>query len=239
MVHYPGITASAFAAAPPTIPTFIVAGTGNGQSVDTNPLTPGLPAGIVNGNLLIAQVGIRSSVAGTTCSTPAGWTLIHNDVTTLSSRMRQFLFTQVYAGGAAPSFTWDDAAGTTPSARSRIYAFQDASGVIESSAVVVNSVAGPVIAIPSVTTLGPNRLVVAFAATLGSALPAAPGHATGETGGDYTQLATGFTGGAGGAAAILGQSAPMIGAGTIANGVITIPSGTPNWVCRSFALLPA
>jgi hypothetical protein len=236
MVHYPGISAAANEGAPlTTIPTFIAAGAGSGTAVDTNPLTPGAPAGIVNGNLLITQVGIRSSVSGTTCSTPAGWVMAYNDLSPTSSRMRQFIFTRIYNGTFDnPSFTWSAAAGTTPAARARIYGFAGAANTTEGGS-SAGGTADATIEIPSVTTIGPNRLVVAFASAMG--LVDAIGDATGESGGDYTRPVTGFSTG-GGNAIIMIQTAPMAAAGVISDGVIDVSPNTPNWVVRSFAILP-
>ena len=102
---------------------------------------------------------------------------------------------------------------------------------------MLTGISDATIEIPSVTTLGPNRLVVVFAATTANSLPTAPGHAAGETGGDYTAPVTGFNTGTG-TGNIMIQTAPMTAAGVISGGIITVAAGAPQWVCRAFALLP-
>ena len=58
---YPGIIAVASqAVATATIPTFVNAGAGSGTLDPLVALTPGAPAGIANGDWLIAQVALRS-----------------------------------------------------------------------------------------------------------------------------------------------------------------------------------
>lgn len=235
MPVYPGVSAVASQIdPPPTMPSFIAVGTGSGHTVDTNTLTPGAPAGIASGHLLILQVLVRSSVFSSTVSTPTDWTLIYNDVSPTAAHIRQVLFTRVYDGiFAMPTITWSSVGGTNPAARSRIHAFADTDGTMEGSSTAGGS-ADATIEIPSVTTTGPSRLVLCFASAQNNNLGA---DATGEAGGDYTQLAGGNTVGGGGAV-IMVQAAPMASAGVISGGVITIASGTPNWVVRTFALLP-
>ena len=237
MPIYPGIVSVASQATPPTAaPTYFAEGAGNSQTVATNVLTPGAPPGIVNGNWLFAQVGIRSSLATTTCATPAGWSLPYNDVTTVTGgKMRQFIFSRQYDGSfAMPTFTWGDGGGTSPAARSRIYAVQNTNGAAEGGGVLLAASANANLAIPSVATSGPNRLVLAFFAHLSTTIT--NGDATGTTGGTYTQPVIAYVGAGAGSIGI--QIATLVGTGTIANGNIGLVGGTTVWVCRAFALLP-
>lgn len=240
MPLYPGIAAAAFSAPPLALPTFVAAGAGSGTATPATDLTPGAPAGIASGDWLIAQVTARGTGTGAqlTCATPASWSLIHTDVTTVSSHVKQFIFIREYDGiFAMPAFNWDGGTNTALAARARIYAIRDTDGTREGAAALIGTGDGT-IEIPAVTTIGPNRFVAAFAATTANTLPTAPGHAAGETGGDYTAPVTGYNPGGVGSSAIVIQTAPMITAGAISGGVITLASGAPQWVCRAFALLP-
>lgn len=240
MVHYPGISAAASETAPLAMPTFVAAGAGSGNATlgGGTDLTPGAPAGIAAGDWLFAHVVVRGTgaIAQLTCATPATWSLIHTDSTTTSSHCKQFIFTKEHDGSAMPTFNWDHGTATAQAARARIYAFRDTDGTREGAA-VATGVGDVSIEIPTVTTLGTNRLVVVFATITTTALPTAPGHAAGETGGDYTAPVTGFSSG-GGTCGIMIQTAPMAVAGVISGGVLTMSASTPNWVCRAFALLP-
>lgn len=244
MVYYPGIAASAFIVPTSTMPLFVAAGAGSGSDVSATDLTPGSPTGgpltLTDGDWLIAQVVVRGTgtVGTLTCATPASWNLWYEDITTQSPHCKQFIFAREWNGVfAMPAFNWDAAAPTTlPAARSRIYAVRGTAGAREGAALSTGAVDGT-IEIPSVTTTGSNRFVMALATTTRAELPDAPGHAAGETGGDYTAPVTGFSAG-GGNCMIVIQTAPMVSAGLISGGVITLPTGSPQWLCRAFALLP-
>lgn len=239
MPIYPGIAAAAFAVPPLAIPTFVAAGAGSGTATPATDLTPAAPASIATGDWLFAHVVSRGTGSGgqLTCATPADWALLHTDVTVTSSHVKQFIFAREWDGVfAMPAINWDSGTNTAPAARARIYAVRGTDGTRESS-VVATATGDGTIEIPAVTTLGPNRLVLVFATTSAAPLPTAPGHAAGEIGGDYTAPVTGFSSG-GGNCGIMIQTAPMVSAGVISGGVITMASGAPNWVCRAFALLP-
>ncbi|HET7168477.1 MAG TPA: Ig-like domain-containing protein, partial [Candidatus Limnocylindrales bacterium] len=117
------------------------------------------PAGAVSGDVLVAAVSVRG---GPTITPPAGWTLVRQDIN--ASTMRQALFVHV-AGGSEPSsytFTLSNA----QSAAGGIVAY---SGVDPANPVDVHggqvNAASTSITAPSVTTTGPDRVLVAFFGT--------------------------------------------------------------------------
>ena len=104
-----------------------------------------------------------------------------------------------------PTFNWDVGAGTSLAARARLYGFSGTSGVREGEAFARGSL-DVTIEIPAVTTVGDQRLALAFSGYTGSVTAS---EATGETGGDYTEPVGEFTGGGGGCGISL-QSAPWL-----------------------------
>ena len=112
MPVYPGIIAGArIMTAPATMPTFIAAGlvwNRRFQPMISHQVLLRLRA-LPAGDWLFAQVIARGAGSGAqlTCATPAGWTLIHTDVTTVSTHVKQFIFTQEHDGFAMPAFNWD------------------------------------------------------------------------------------------------------------------------------------
>jgi hypothetical protein len=90
--------------ADPSVVAVGAASSGNNTSV-----TPGLPAGIVNGDVLVLNAMIRNTAGSV--NTPAGWTLWSD-----GGNFR--VFVQVYAGQAAPTVTFaGGVAGADTSAR--------------------------------------------------------------------------------------------------------------------------
>lgn len=226
-----------FASAAAALPIFVGQGTAVGSAAPGTDLVPGAPPGVAIGNLVIAQVGVvgTGSIGTLTCATPPDWTLWYNDTTLASSHARQFIYGGIWDGNP-PAFDWNVAAPSTgPGARARLFAIQGSNGFREGAnlAAATNSNA---IAIPPVAVATPNSLVLALASTNGTT--AAPGEATGETGGGDYVAQSNYSAGDGSAGMIFLQRADMVAPGTLANAVISLGVNTPNWVCRAFSLQP-
>jgi hypothetical protein len=93
---------------------------------------------------------------------------------------------------------------------------------------------GTTVTMPTVTTLGADRVAVAFI-MVGSETTMAS--ATGESGGDWTETVAEAASGTGADGTLQVQSAAMASAGTISGGTVTVTTG--GWVARGFALVPA
>jgi hypothetical protein len=108
--------------------TFVAAGTA--ASGSNTSVTPGLPAGILAGDLLVAVASIRNSGTGTV-NTPTGWTMV-KDSGNLRMMVRRYV-----AGDVAPTITF---AGGVANADTfgRIAAFRRASEVPAASTAQLN-----------------------------------------------------------------------------------------------------
>ena len=102
--------------------TYLGAGTyaaGNNASV-----TPGLPAGLLNGDLLVLCTSIRDAVGS--ANTPAGWTLAYSGVSAGAAAGYQKVFYRAYATGVtAPTVTFTGG-GSNDTTQAIILAFRDA-----------------------------------------------------------------------------------------------------------------
>lgn len=120
--------------------TFVAAGSaavGNNASV-----TPGLPAGIVVGDLLVAVASIRNSGTGTV-NTPAGWTMV-KDSGNLRMMVRRYV-----SGDTAPVITFTGGVANADTF-GRIAAFRQAYEVPNTSVAALNGSAQNV-AYPTIT----------------------------------------------------------------------------------------
>lgn len=111
----------------------------------------------------------------------------------------------------------------------------DGIGLFDNEGAQVQSDAGTGTSLPdrAVTTAGPDRLCVSLVAV---AANQALGSFTGETGGDWTEIADGeFASATGATGTIQVQTAALASAGTIDGGSMTITSG--DWGVISFGII--
>lgn len=212
-----------------TTPSFVAAGAGNATTGGAGDIAVAFPAGLANGDLLMAHlaVGVTSATLDTV---PAGWTLSFGP-DTQSAGQKQWIYTKVSDGTETGSETWSTSA-TTVCFAGRMYAFRDVDASISEGGGQTGNTAGPVTHVDVVTT-GPYRLAVCLVAV---ANDAALGDLAGETGGDWTEAVAEFTTTVSTDAALGLQTAAMASAGTITGGSVAISSGA--WMTRTFALLP-
>lgn len=135
--------------------SYVAAGTSS--AISNASVTPGLPAGLADGDLMFAFWGVRSATA--TTGTPAGWsapTYFRN--TNLPSFA---ILTKTYVSGdAAPTLTIVGG-GTNITAIGIIFAFRDTSGVGSTGTTFVSGVTQQDIgAITGVTTVADGAVVV-------------------------------------------------------------------------------
>jgi len=221
---------------PPTLPTFMTAGTGVLTATSSAACTPGIPSGVIAGELLIAHVFYGGST--TTPDTPSGWTLLRgpDSLTTPSTNGRSWVFGKKAVGSdAAPAFGTQ--AVTTPR-RARVYRFTNArDDTVANMVGGFNFETGSVATFPDVgvTTPEDNCLAINLVAQAEN-LPAAASF-TGETGGDWVQAIAAFTGTTGTPDTLLQlQTAVMETTGTVNGGTfasgIAVPRGITGFYIR-------
>lgn len=207
-----------------------VRSTGAGASMTgTGTLSIPFPGTVGAGDLLLIHFCCRG---GTTRqhTVPTGWTELFSNV---RASIRQAILVRNARATAGESGSQDVAwtgSGSNLGAVGRMYAIADTSGQVEGGNPAEGGNAS--IEIPSITTIGADRLALAFSSCITSQNT---GDATGETGGDYAQIAAEY---ATSLITIDGQSAAMASAGTISGGVIAL-GASRDWATRSFAFLPA
>jgi hypothetical protein len=131
--------------------------TANNASGATS-LTINAPAGITNGDVLVAQVTVRG--ATTTITPPSGWSLIRRDNTTGS--MGVALYYKVVAGTQSTSFGWTFNSQRQASGGIAAYAGVDNATPIDASSGRYNDSTATITA-SSVTATVPNDRLVFFA----------------------------------------------------------------------------
>ncbi len=151
-------------AADTTTITLSSASPGNNAGGATS-LTINKPAGVVEGDVMVAQVTVRGGT-GTGITAPTGWTLLdrNNSTTTLG----QADYYRVAGSSEGASYQWNFSA--TQKASGGIIAY---SGVAEDSPIDnngaahggKNSVSGTGVTAPSITTVTANAMLVGFFGT--------------------------------------------------------------------------
>jgi len=221
---------------PPTLPTFVTAGTGVLTATSSAACTPGIPSGVIAGELLVAHVFYGGST--TTPDTPSGWSLLRgpDSLTTPSTNGRSWVFGKKAVGSdAAPAFGTQ--AVTTPR-RARVYRFTNArDDTVANMVGGFNFETGSVATYPDVgvTTPEDNCLAINLVAQAEN-LPAAASF-TGETSGDWVQAIAAFTGTTGTPDTLLQlQTAVMEATGTVNGGTfasgIAVPRGITGFYIR-------
>jgi hypothetical protein len=169
-------------------PTFVAAGTAS--AVTSGNMSPGIPSGIANNDILILVAN------GTLTAAPSGWTTI----TPQNNSLRMFWKRTTGTGETAPSLAM---AASTYAATSRIYAFRgcatSGSPIDVQSTAVTSYPINNTMTVPAVTTTLPNDLVLLLytataidPATVSLGTPSASGPVTSAAGTAYT--AAGYDG---------------------------------------------
>ena len=219
-----------------TMPTFIAKGVASATTGTS--LTPTHPAGGMTGDIMILVVGstaptnVNSITTPTTTSTP--WNVKH--ALEGSSLDGQIAIWWRVVSTAVPSGTLTITVAT-PDANAacyaQIYLFRGLNQINPFEGGALTNGSGTTVSMPSVTTVGANRLCAAFT-MVGSNTTMAS--ATGESGGDWVEAAAEDASATGNDGTLGCQIAQMAAAGTISGGSFAVTTG--GWACRAFALRP-
>jgi hypothetical protein len=146
------------AAAPPAgAITFRGASSANNTTATTIVLPK--PAGVVSGDAMLAAVAFRGNP---TITPPAGWTLVRQDIN--GNTHRQAIFVRVAGGSEPASFTFTLSSAQSAAGGIVAYSGVDPNTPVDVHGGQVNASSTSATA-PSVTTTGPDRMLVAFYAT--------------------------------------------------------------------------
>jgi hypothetical protein len=226
--------------APGTLPTYEAAGTAQSGSVDTGFWVDlPYPSGIVAGNLLLAQIHTRGTVAGAqiTLVKPSGWEWVPgtgHDAVGGTSSARQSIFYKIATGTESGTVRFALTTGAAAPIIGRMFRFAGNGPGAPFESVVESTGTGTSISMPTTTTADDNRLAVAFKTVAANTTVSAP---TGETGGDWVEPIAEFatTDGSGGVIAIF--TAAKLTAGTISGGTSTHGSAAGS-IVQAFAITP-
>jgi hypothetical protein len=117
------------------------------------------PAGVVSGDAMLAAVAFRGNP---TITPPAGWTLVRQDIN--GNTHRQAIFVRVAGGSEPASFTFTLSSAQSAAGGIVAYSGVDPNTPVDVHGGQVNASSTSATA-PSVTTTGPDRMLVAFYAT--------------------------------------------------------------------------
>ena len=117
------------------------------------------PNGVVSGDVMLAVVAARGAP---TITAPAGWTLVRLDIN--ATTMRQAIFVRTAGGSEPGSYTFS--LSTAQSAAGGIVAYSgvDGSNPIDAHGGQANAASTSITA-PSISTTGPDRMLVGFFGT--------------------------------------------------------------------------
>ena len=217
------------------MPAILAAGTkaelGSTGSQNTN-LAPALPLSFP-GCKLILHVIIAASPT-VSCATPAGWELVANDM--LSGNGAGHWIFAADHGAAAPSVDWNAPDGANTRALARILSIVNVKPgtpwhTLGNTAQALTS---GTVTIASLTTTLVQCLGLAFNSITDDPVMI---DATGETGGDWTEIIEEVTTTLGNDAAIQVQSALLPTPTTISGGTFAITPST-NWISRTLGVHP-
>jgi hypothetical protein len=205
-------------------PSFIAAGAG----VDgTGSINVPFPAGVTSGQLLLLQLGSRSSNVPVT---PTGWTLAWFDEV-LNTRQRIYY---KFATGTE-SGTLAVTCGNSNVNVGRMYSFSGVNaGTVFFEGAATSTDEDGTLPGPSVTTSAPQRLAVALVSLDNNALMSP---FIGETGGDWVEAVQEFSSSIGWNFGVGLQLAALPSGGTLAGGEANLGGGSDASVCRAFALI--
>jgi hypothetical protein len=207
-----------------TAPSFLGAGAG---AAGTGDLAIPYPSGVTAGQLLMLQLGSRSSNVPVT---PAGWTLLWFDERV---NPRQRIYWKLATGSETGTLAVTMGASNVNVGRMYAFGGVAAPPALFESAVVTGADVGTLPG-PTVTCGGTGRLAVDFVAL--DSNPALNPIA-GETGGDWIEAVPEFLSDIGSNFGIQLQVATMSGGGTISGGTANLGGGSDACVGRAFALI--
>jgi hypothetical protein len=116
------------------------------------------PSGVVSGDVMLATVAARGAP---TITAPAGWTLVRLDIN--ATTMRQAVFVKT-AGAEPGSYTFSLSSAQSATGGIVAYSGVDGSNPIDAHGGQINAASTSITA-PSITTGGPDRMVVGFFGT--------------------------------------------------------------------------
>jgi MSHA biogenesis protein MshQ len=123
----------------------------------TSTVTLATPAGIVAGDLLVAQITVRGGSNATVTAQQSGWTEVLNR--TSGTNLRQVVFHRFVAGGEPASFTWSVSPGQRAAAGLSSFRGVDSVAPVNASGSQSNGSSGTITA-PPVTTNASDTLIL-------------------------------------------------------------------------------
>ncbi len=146
-------------------------------STAANTVAPAIPAGVLWGDQLLAQISVLAPTATMNVVPPAGWTLIRNERNSTNVALWTFRKRATAAESSPYTFTFQDPTGTNVNKTSR--AWVAAYSGIQSSAPIDGSVgnnggSNRTANVPGVTTTGTNRISVWVIGNSGTATTTQP-----------------------------------------------------------------
>ena len=202
---------------------------GSGNSGSGGSLTPGYPAGMVSGDLMLLHVIIASTAE--TATTPAGFDKLSGPDD--FSGARCYLFAKIATGSEAGTLTVSFSAANFKFAR--IYSFtgnETSTTAAATEDLTVSTGADNSVEMPTVDTTQNGSMAVGMTS---SDSTSATGNATGETGGDWTKAVAEYQTGIG---QLQIQTAAMASGGTISGGSYSSGTGTI-WLMYGIGVKPA
>lgn len=136
---------------------------GSASSVRANnssaPLTIGYPAGVADGDILVAQIAVRGNQ---TITAPAGWVLIHSSN---GASHTQAVYWKRVVASSPPNYDWHITPGRAAGA---IVAYRDVDAVAPVSVFSVSTTSGDVTASSVTPTVSGTRLIGLFSLASGN-----------------------------------------------------------------------
>jgi hypothetical protein len=136
---------------------FRAASSANNPSATT--LVIPTPSGVVSGDVLLAVVSARGAP---TITAPAGWTLVRLDIN--ATTMRQAIFVRTAGGSEPASYTFSLSSAQSAAGGIVAYSGVDGTSPIDAHGGQANAASTSITA-PSITTTGPDRMLVGFFGT--------------------------------------------------------------------------
>jgi len=208
-------------------------GCATASSTSTTTVTVTRPASVVTGNLMVAQVSIRSNAAITA---PAGWTTIGN-LRTNGATMEQRIYYRVAtaADTAATTYQWSWTGNADATAGILAYSGVDATSPFDVTP-SDNANTGTTATATGLTTTQANDMLIAYYAAQGQSGPAVT--MTQDTGQGMTEEYNQQSG-SGPSSRIrqVGADGAQAAVGATGNKTATISTSTP-WVSHLVALMP-
>jgi len=192
------------------------------SAISTN-LTLNKPAGVVQNDVMIAEIEVR---APNSITAPTGWTLIHN--TTLSTSGQLATYYKVAGASEPSSYTWSSADPNGKAGGITDWYNVNTSSPVDTSS--GNTGTGTADTAPAITTAAANEPVLLFAAQIGEVTFSPPN-------GTYQRYQAATSGATYGASVMAGDLVQPI-AGSTAAGVATASSGGGGWLAQLVALKP-